>query len=52
MSVLLLLVFIIALHESDTRKALLGPWLNNTDVYLAPLIVLKITQFKDISHLQ
>ena len=32
-----------ALHESGTRKAfLLGPWLNNTEIYLIPLLV----QFK------
>jgi hypothetical protein len=27
----------IALHESSTRNALLGPWLSNTEVYLTPL---------------
>jgi hypothetical protein len=38
-SALVLLPFLsVALHESGTRKALLGPWLNDTDVYLNPLI--------------
>jgi hypothetical protein len=32
-----------ALNESGTRKGLLGPWLNNTEVYLTPLLELKIT---------
>jgi hypothetical protein len=26
----------VALHESGTRNDLLGPWLNNTEVYLTP----------------
>jgi hypothetical protein len=26
------------LHESGTRNALLGSWLNNTEVYLTPFI--------------
>jgi hypothetical protein len=37
----------ITLHESGTRKDLLGPWLNKTNVYLTPLSVLKITQLHD-----
>ena len=28
----------VALHESGTRNALLGSWLNNTEVYLTPFI--------------
>jgi hypothetical protein len=28
----------LTLHESGPRKALLGPWLNNTEVYLTPFI--------------
>jgi hypothetical protein len=28
----------VALHESGTRNDLLGPWLNNTEVYLTPFI--------------
>jgi len=39
MSALILLPFLsVALHESGTRNALLGPWLNNTEVYLTPFI--------------
>ena len=39
MSALILLQFLfVALHESGTRKALLDPWLNNTEVYLIPFI--------------
>jgi hypothetical protein len=42
MSALILLPFLtVALHESGIRKALLGLWLNNTEVYLNPLKVLK-----------
>jgi len=36
-----------ALYESGTRKALLGPSINNTEVYLAPLLIFKITQLQD-----
>jgi hypothetical protein len=28
----------VALHESGTRNALLGPWLNISEVYLTPFI--------------
>ena len=43
MSTFILLLFLsVTLHESCTRRALLGPWLNNTEVYLTPLLVLKI----------
>ena len=36
---LILLPFIsVALHESGTRNALVGPWLYNTEVYLIPFI--------------
>ena len=39
----------LALHESGTcaRKVLLGSWLNNTKVYLSPLLVLKIARLHD-----
>ena len=38
-SALILLPFLsVPLHESGTRNALLGPWLNNTEVYLTPFI--------------
>ena len=33
----------ITVHESLTSKALLGPWLNDTEFYFNPLLVLKIT---------
>ena len=37
MSALILLPFLsVTLHESGTRKALLGPWLNKSGVYLTP----------------
>ena len=36
-----------ALHESGTSKAFIGPWLNNTEVYLTTLLVLKITWLED-----
>jgi hypothetical protein len=36
----------VVLRESGTRNALLGPWLNDNDFYLA-LFVLKITELKD-----
>jgi hypothetical protein len=39
MSALILLPFLsVALHESDTRNALLGPRLINTEVYFTPFI--------------
>ena len=44
---ILLASFIVVLHESGTRKALLGPWLNSTEVYLTPLLVLKKTWISD-----
>ena len=34
-------------HELGTRKDLLGPRLNNTAVYLTPLLVIKITRLHD-----
>jgi len=37
-ALILLLCLSVALHESGTRNALLGPWLNNTEVYLTPYI--------------
>jgi hypothetical protein len=37
----------VALHESGTRKTLLGPWLSNTEVYFTILLVLKITQLQN-----
>ena len=42
-------VFTVALHDSGTRKALLGSQLNNTEIYLTPFInlVLEITQLQD-----
>jgi hypothetical protein len=47
-SALILLPFLTGtLHESNTRKALLGPWLNNTEGYLTPSLVLKFTQMQD-----
>ena len=39
--------FTVALCETDTRKAFLGPWLNKTEVYLTPYLVHKITQLQD-----
>ena len=48
MSALILLPFLsVALHVSGTRNVLLGPWPNNTEVFLSPLLVLKITQLQD-----
>jgi len=44
---ILLLFLIVALHEWDPRKALLGPWLNNTEVYFTPSLILKMTQLQD-----
>ena len=44
---ILLASFIVVLHESGTRKALLGPWLNSTEVYLTPLLVLRKTWISD-----
>jgi hypothetical protein len=38
----LLLLISVAPHESATRNALLGPWLNNTDVYLTTFISIQI----------
>jgi len=46
-ALILLLSHSVALHESGTRKALLGPWLINTEVYLTPLLIFKITQLQD-----
>ena len=47
-STLILLPFLtVALHESGTRKSLLVPWLNNTEVFWPPLLPLKITQLQD-----
>jgi hypothetical protein len=40
----------VAIHASGTRKALLGPWLNNAEVYLTLLLEIKITQLQDIMH--
>ena len=37
-ALILLPLLSVALHESGTRKALLTPWLNNTEVYLTPFI--------------
>ena len=37
----------VAIHASGTRKALLGPWLNNAEVYLTLLLEIKITQLQD-----
>jgi hypothetical protein len=37
----------VVIHESGTRWASLGPWLNNTEVYFSSLFVLKITQLQD-----
>ena len=34
----LILILYINLHESGTRNVLLGPWPNNTEVYLTPFI--------------
>ena len=36
-SALIMLLFLtVTLHESGIRKAVFGPWLNNTEVYLTP----------------
>jgi hypothetical protein len=45
--ILLPFFFTVALCETDTRKAFLGPWLNKTEVYLTPFLVHKITQLQD-----
>jgi hypothetical protein len=37
-ALILLPLLSVALHESGTRKALLTPWLKNTEVYLTPFI--------------
>jgi hypothetical protein len=38
-SVFILLPFLsVAQQESGTRNAILGPWLNNSEVYLTPFI--------------
>ena len=34
-------------HESGTKKALLGPWLNNTEVYWTPLLLVQATWLQD-----
>jgi hypothetical protein len=49
MSAFILLPFLsaVALYDSGIRYALLGPWLNTIEVYLTPLLVLKITQLQD-----
>ena len=44
-AMLILLPF--ALHKLGTRNALLDPWLNNNEVYLTLLLVLKITRLQD-----
>ena len=42
-SELILLPFLsVTLHESGNRNALLGSWLNNTEVYLTPFISTQI----------
>ena len=47
-SALILLLFLaVALHESGIMKAVSDPILNNTEVYLIPLLVLKIIQLQD-----
>ena len=38
--------FNVVLTESGHQKVWLGPWLNNTEVYLSPLLVLKSTQLR------
>ena len=46
-SSLIMLPFLsVVLHESGNRNAFLGPWLNDTDLYLA-FFVLKITELED-----
>ena len=45
-STLLLPFLSVTLHESGTRNALLGPWPNNTEVYLTPLISTKNYRMK------
>jgi hypothetical protein len=37
----------VALQESGTKNAFLGPCLNNNEIYLTPLLVLKITRLQD-----
>ena len=39
-----------SLHESGTRKGLLCTWLNKTEINLAPLLKLTITQLQDKIH--
>ena len=39
--VILLTFLSVTLYESGTRNALLGPWLNNTEVYLTCFISTK-----------
>ena len=38
--------FNVALTESGYQKVVLGPWLNDTEVYLNPLLILKSTQLR------
>ena len=46
-TLILLLFLSVALHASGTRNGLLGPWPNNTEVYMTPLLILKFTQLLD-----
>jgi hypothetical protein len=46
-SLALILLLFTSLHESGTRKVLLGQWLNNTEVYFIHLLILKITQLQE-----
>ena len=46
-TLILLPFFTVALHGSGIRKALLAVLLNNTEVYMTHLLVLKITQLQD-----
>ena len=43
-AIILLPFLIVALHELGTRKTLLGPLLNNTEVYLTSLLWVISTQ--------
>ena len=53
MSALILLkILYVALHKSGTRNALLGPWLNNTEVYLIPFIIVLIIIFQILEILE
>ena len=46
-ALILLLFLVVVLHESGIMKVVSDPILSNTEVYLIPLLVLKIIQLHD-----